>query len=71
MYSVYLHGSVWLEVDCVLIHHEPAQGVITIVGRKSDSGLTVINVPEERIYHLSQSSLQSDIGVHVVPWTNV
>ena len=48
--SVYLHGLVWLEVDCVLIHHEPAQTIISIVGRKSDSGLTVINIPKERIY---------------------
>ncbi|WXC49281.1 hypothetical protein QX201_008962 [Fusarium graminearum] len=47
--ACYLHGSVWLKVDRVLVHHEPAQTVVTIAGRESNTRLPMIEVSEEWI----------------------
>jgi hypothetical protein len=48
--ACHLHGSVWLKVDRVLIHHEPAQTIFAIVGRESDARLTMVDISKEWIY---------------------
>ena len=45
----YLHGAVWLEVDAVLVHHEPAKTVFAIDCFECDTGLTNIFVAKERV----------------------
>lgn len=50
MQNTYVHGTIWFEVDSILINHEPTKVVIIVQGSKDDAWLTMVNIAKERVY---------------------